>query len=48
MKALYRVLRGGSWVNFLDSLRASYRVSYEPDYRYYNDGFRLVVRIDGE
>ena len=40
----YRVLRGGSW-SFLtpQSLLSSYRGHYDPDYRYANNGFRLVL-----
>jgi formylglycine-generating enzyme required for sulfatase activity len=38
-----RVLRGGSWGNDdPDYLRASGRVWYNPDYRYYYFGFRCV------
>jgi formylglycine-generating enzyme required for sulfatase activity len=39
----YRVLRGGSWGNDLTVyFRAHFRVRYNPDYGYYNRGFRCV------
>ncbi len=38
-----RVVRGGSWGNLLNSLRAAYRNYYDPDYRNFNYGFRVVV-----
>ena len=39
-----RVLRGGSWGNFMElELRSSRRVSYRPSYRYGVGGFRLVL-----
>ncbi len=40
----YRVLRGASWDYYSpDYLLSSYRVSYTPDYRYYDFGFRCVL-----
>ncbi len=38
----YRVLRGGSWANPLAFNRCSYRVGYDPGFRYNNRGFRCV------
>ncbi|MGQ0555423.1 MAG: SUMF1/EgtB/PvdO family nonheme iron enzyme [Nitrospiraceae bacterium] len=37
-----RVIRGGSWLNRPEVLRASSRFRYTTDYRFYNLGFRLV------
>lgn len=37
-----RVLRGGSWVDTPVGLRSAYRYKLNPDYRYYNIGFRLA------
>lgn len=39
---LYRVIRGGSWVNDARNLRAAGRDAARPDYRNGNVGFRLV------
>lgn len=36
-----RVLRGGSWGDDAGNCRVSYRYYYDPDYTYYNYGFRL-------
>lgn len=44
---MIRVLRGGSWYNNPYLLRASARLTNEPDFRYLNLGFRLVCVIDG-
>jgi formylglycine-generating enzyme required for sulfatase activity len=38
----YRVLRGGSWINFPAFLRSMIRTRDTPDIRYYNFGFRLA------
>src|SRR5690606_13727187 len=38
----YRVVRGGSWNDFRDFARASYRGRYFPFIRYYDFGFRVV------
>jgi len=38
-----RVLRGGSWLNYPDILRAAYRVRRSPDYRELNVGFRPAL-----
>ena len=38
-----RVLRGGSWVLYLDLARAAYRSSYHPGSRSDNIGFRFVA-----
>jgi len=38
-----RVLRGGSWINFAQYCRASFRFFNLPDYRFYFLGFRLVL-----
>jgi len=40
----YRVVRGGSWFDVRDFARASHRYFDDPDYRYFNFGFRVVVR----
>jgi formylglycine-generating enzyme required for sulfatase activity len=39
----YRVLRGGGWYYFANGCRAADRFRYAPDYRYGDDGFRLVL-----
>lgn len=39
-----RVLRGGSWGDYPDYLRAAYRDVNAPDDRYSNDGFRLKLK----
>jgi len=39
----YRVLRGGSWVNYAWNSRSAYRDWGAPDYRYLFIGARLVV-----
>ena len=36
-----RVLRGGSWVDYRDRARVSYRLSYSPDSRSNGMGFRV-------
>jgi len=38
----YRVLRGGSWGDFGDVLRVSYRVRYNPDDNGSGMGFRCI------
>ena len=37
-----RVKRGGSWYGYADYCASSYRVNYDPSYRSYSNGFRLV------
>ena len=37
-----RVLRGGSWFDFTDVLRAAVRLGYVPGFRYNCDGFRVA------
>ena len=39
----FRVYRGGSWFNNARYCRSAFRISYSPDYRYYNLGLRLVL-----
>jgi formylglycine-generating enzyme len=39
----YRVFRGGSWISYPQSCRASYRNSSTPTYRYRALGFRLAL-----
>jgi formylglycine-generating enzyme required for sulfatase activity len=41
--SLYRVLRGGSWVNFVGYCRAAHRGWFEPSYRTCFTGFRLAM-----
>lgn len=38
-----RVLRGGSWASTAEVCRSAYRSSYDPTYRLYSHGFRLVL-----
>ena len=38
----YRVFRGGSWGNFADLVRSSFRYSYTPDYSFNDFGFRVA------
>jgi len=40
-----RVLRGGSWINLTDYARADYRYRYDPYYRGYNRGFRVLSSV---
>jgi formylglycine-generating enzyme required for sulfatase activity/predicted Ser/Thr protein kinase len=42
-KGVNRVLRGGSWGGDAGYCRLSYRDFSNPDYRYFNFGFRLVL-----
>ncbi|MCR9098995.1 MAG: SUMF1/EgtB/PvdO family nonheme iron enzyme [bacterium] len=42
-RGTYRVIRGGGWINDARSCRASRRISFSPDYRYINLGFRLAA-----
>ena len=37
-----RVLRGGSWLNRPENLRAAFRFRYTTGYRYFNNGFRVA------
>ena len=39
----YRILRGGSWGNYVEGLRASDRDGYYPDYSGYYYGFRCAT-----
>jgi formylglycine-generating enzyme required for sulfatase activity len=39
----YRVLRGGSWLNYGRNCRSADRSDYEPSHRFGDTGFRLVV-----
>lgn len=38
----YRVLRGGSWSNYPQYCRVSFRISHSPDDRFHSLGFRLA------
>ncbi|MFC1764632.1 SUMF1/EgtB/PvdO family nonheme iron enzyme [Planctomycetota bacterium] len=38
-----RVLRGGAFFNYRYHVRCSYRYGYDPNYRYYDIGFRVCV-----
>ena len=40
------VVRGGSWLYSPRNLRAAYRYSYSPSFRYYDIGFRLVQDLN--
>jgi sulfatase modifying factor 1 len=39
----FRVMRGGSWLSSATRCRVAYRYNYHPVYRYYIDGFRVVL-----
>ncbi len=39
----YKVVRGGSWVNYVRSARSTYRDRTRPHVRYVNLGFRVVL-----
>lgn len=41
---IYRILRGGPSYDGTWFVRSTYRYWVEPEYRYGNGGFRLVVR----
>ena len=41
-KGEFKVLRGGSWVNFPDSLRSAFRRWSKPDLRFNDTGFRCA------
>ena len=43
-KGSYRVLRGGSWINYATYCRVAYRYYINPTNSYFNDGFRLAGR----
>jgi len=47
-KADYKVLRGGSWVNYAYYARSSSRMENFPDYRNFFMGFRLLRVIKGK
>lgn len=38
-----RVVHGGSWIDDRDDCRAAFRDRYEPDGRFDDFGFRLVI-----
>ena len=42
----YRVVRGGSWYFDAEPLQSSYRDRFEPNYRYYDIGFRICLSED--
>lgn len=44
MSKFSRVLRGGSWNDLPNLLRAAFRDYRSPAYRYYNLCFRLILR----
>jgi formylglycine-generating enzyme required for sulfatase activity len=39
-----RVLRGGSWRDAASNVRAAWRFSYVPGFRYFIFGFRLFLK----
>jgi len=39
-----RVVRGGAWLDGQDYARCAYRLRLPPDNRYYDLGFRVVLR----
>jgi formylglycine-generating enzyme required for sulfatase activity len=39
----FRVLRGGSWLNYPEYARAPYRDGYDPEIRSFDRGFRVVL-----
>ena len=41
-KGEFKVLRGGSWINFSDSLRSAFRRWSKPDLRFNDTGFRCA------
>ena len=41
----YRALRGGSWINYPDFARCSFRNGYHPDYWINDFGFRVVLSL---
>ena len=43
----YRVLRGGSWIDYGRGVRSAYRYRYEPDRRSRSIGFRLALGQTG-
>ena len=43
----YRVVRSGCFVGHARSCQSSFRGRLEPDYRFYNQGFRVVLLADG-
>jgi len=42
----YKVVRGGSWLNYAGNIRSPYRLDPEPDNRYNVFGFRCVVSAE--
>lgn len=40
--SFFRMLRGGNWNSYATNARCAARNSYEPDYAYFNVGFRCV------
>lgn len=38
-------LRGGSWVNYPQKCRSSYRITFHPNYGHYSLGFRLLRSV---
>ena len=39
----WHVIRGGSYINDTRFLRPTYRIRFEPEDRYWNNGFRLII-----
>jgi formylglycine-generating enzyme required for sulfatase activity/serine/threonine protein kinase len=42
----YRVLRGGSFLNYVSDARSSFRYNINPNFRYFDRGFRLARTAD--
>ncbi len=43
IKDSYHILRGGSWLFNVSRCEVSYRYSVNPNFRYYDLGFRMCI-----